>query len=146
MSTATMVTREVGYVRKIMTRNPQARIVASVMVIGVVSAAFQFLATVLVNDRENGILKRLRSAQPGAHRDLPGRLPDQLDPDSRAAGRAGSRTRAGCLLGIPARRTHSRRHSDGAGRGLRLLRTGTRPHRHDPQAQHRHRARPPPSR
>ncbi len=99
MSTATMVTREAGYVRKVMTRNPQAlfftiglpllylfifatvfgkyhehlagqpgnlkvatAIVASVMVIGVVSAAFQFLATVLVNDRENGILKRLRSA------------------------------------------------------------------------------------
>jgi ABC-2 type transport system permease protein len=99
MSTATMVTREAGYVRKVMMRNPQAlfftiglpllylfifatvfgkyhehlsgqpgslklatAIVASVMVIGVVSAAFQFLATVLVNDRENGILKRLRSA------------------------------------------------------------------------------------
>ena len=99
MSTATMVTREAGYVRKVMTRNPQAlfftiglpllylfifatvfgkyhehlagqpgtlkvstAVVASVMVIGVVSAAFQFLATVLVNDRENGILKRLRSA------------------------------------------------------------------------------------
>jgi ABC-2 type transport system permease protein len=99
MSTATMVTHEVGYVRKVMTRNPQAlfftiglpllylfifatvfgkyhehlagqpgtlkastAIVASVMVIGVVSAAFQFLATTLVNDREAGILKRLRSA------------------------------------------------------------------------------------
>ena len=37
-------------------------LVASVMVIGVVSAAFQFLAGTLVNDREAGILKRLRSA------------------------------------------------------------------------------------
>jgi hypothetical protein len=36
--------------------------VASVVVIGVVSAAFQFLATTLVNDREDGILMRLRSA------------------------------------------------------------------------------------
>ena len=99
MSTATMVTHEAGYVRKVMTRNPQALfftiglpllylfifatvfgkyhehlagqpgtlkestvLVASVMVIGVVSAAFQFLAATLVNDREAGILKRLRSA------------------------------------------------------------------------------------
>ena len=88
MSTATMVTHEFGYVRKVMTRNPQALfftiglpllylfifvtvfgkyhehlagqpgtlkvstvLVASVMVIGVVSAAFQFLAGTLVNDR-----------------------------------------------------------------------------------------------
>jgi ABC-2 type transport system permease protein len=99
MSTAAMTVREVSYVRKVMTRNPQAlfftiglpllylfifatvfgkyhehlagqpgslkvstAIVASVMVIGVVSAAFQFLATTLVSDRESGILKRLRSA------------------------------------------------------------------------------------
>lgn len=99
MSTATMATHESGYVRKVMTRNPQAlfftiglpllylfifatvfgsqhehlagqpgtlkvstALVASVMVIGVVSAAFQFLAGTLVNDREAGILKRLRSA------------------------------------------------------------------------------------
>jgi len=35
--------------------------VASVIVIGVVSAAFQNLATSLVQDREDGVLKRLRS-------------------------------------------------------------------------------------
>ncbi len=35
---------------------------ASVIVIGVVSAAFQNLAVNLVQDRENGVLKRLRSA------------------------------------------------------------------------------------
>jgi ABC-2 type transport system permease protein len=35
--------------------------VASVVVIGVVSAAFQNLASALVSDRENGVLKRLRS-------------------------------------------------------------------------------------
>jgi ABC-2 type transport system permease protein len=35
---------------------------ASVIVIGVVSAAFQNLAISLVQDRENGVLKRLRSA------------------------------------------------------------------------------------
>ena len=36
--------------------------VASVIVIGVVSAAFTYLAAQLVHDREDGILKRLRSA------------------------------------------------------------------------------------
>jgi ABC-2 type transport system permease protein len=37
-------------------------ITASIIVIGVVSAAFQNLAISLVQDRENGVLKRLRSA------------------------------------------------------------------------------------
>ena len=37
-------------------------VVASVIVIGVVSAAFTYLAAQLVHDREDGILKRLRSA------------------------------------------------------------------------------------
>jgi ABC-2 type transport system permease protein len=36
-------------------------VVSSVIVIGVVSAAFQNLTTSLVEDRENGVLKRLRS-------------------------------------------------------------------------------------
>lgn len=40
----------------------QAYVVASVIVIGVVSAAFTYLAAQLVHDREDGILKRLRSA------------------------------------------------------------------------------------
>ena len=39
-----------------------AYVVASVIVIGVVSAAFTYLAAQLVHDREDGILKRLRSA------------------------------------------------------------------------------------
>jgi ABC-2 type transport system permease protein len=38
-----------------------AFVVGSVVVIGVVSAAFQYLAPQLVHDREDGILKRLRS-------------------------------------------------------------------------------------
>ena len=37
-------------------------ITPSIIVIGVVSAAFQNLAISLVQDRENGVLKRLRSA------------------------------------------------------------------------------------
>ena len=39
----------------------QTYVVASVIVIGVVSAAFMYLAAQLVYDREDGILKRLRS-------------------------------------------------------------------------------------
>lgn len=94
-----LLTRESGYVRKVMLRNPQAlffmigwpllflfivatvsgtnrvrlpgqpgtlnlstHLVASVIVIAVVSAAFGDLAIFLVRDREEGVLKRLRSA------------------------------------------------------------------------------------
>lgn len=98
MRTIALVTRESGYVRKVMLRNPQALffmigwpllflfivgtvsrgkhghvpgqpgtleessvLVASVIVIAVVSAAFGDLAMFLVRDREEGVLKRLRS-------------------------------------------------------------------------------------
>ena len=99
MRTIALVTRESGYVRKVMLRNPQAlffmigwpllflfivaavsgtdrvhlpgqpgtikystHLVASVIVIAVVSAAFADLVAFLVRDREDGVLKRLRSA------------------------------------------------------------------------------------
>jgi ABC-2 type transport system permease protein len=99
MSTAGLLRRESGYVRKVMIRNPSAlfftiglpllylfvlvtvfgkgqvhligqpgtlkgsrMLVASVVTIGVVSASFQYLAMFLIRDREDGVLKRLRSA------------------------------------------------------------------------------------
>ena len=98
MRTIALVTRESGYVRKVMLRNPQALfftaavpllflfilatvyhgsriqfpgqpgklyvatwLTASVIVMAVVSAAFADLASFLVRDREDGVLKRLRS-------------------------------------------------------------------------------------
>jgi ABC-2 type transport system permease protein len=99
MTGAGLLTREVGYARRSLVRDPQSLfftvglpllylfifntvfgdeegripgqpgtmrvavvMTASVIVIGVVSAAFQNLAITLVQDRENAVLKRLRSA------------------------------------------------------------------------------------
>lgn len=99
MSAPALLTREVGYARRTLLRDPQSLfmtiglpllylvifdtvfgsqtghiegqpgvlnaatvITPSIIVIGVVSAAFQNLAVRLIQDRENGVLKRLRSA------------------------------------------------------------------------------------
>jgi ABC-2 type transport system permease protein len=99
MTAAALLTREVGYARRTLVRDPQSLfttiglpllylvvfdtvfgsqvghfasqpgvleaatvITPSILVVGVVSAAFQNLAIRLVQDRENGVLKRLRSA------------------------------------------------------------------------------------
>jgi ABC-2 type transport system permease protein len=99
MTAPALLTREVGYARRTLFRDPQSLfttiglpllylvifdtvfgsqvghiasqpgllkaatvITPSIIVVGVVSAAFQNLAVRLVQDRENGVLKRLRSA------------------------------------------------------------------------------------
>jgi len=110
-----------------------ARLVASVIVMTVVSGAFADLTIFLVRDREQGVLKRLRSTPVPTGVFLGGHLVNAMLTSMVPALLVGTLGWA-AYGGIPARRSRPRRRRDRAVRSARMRRGGIRPDELRPHA------------